>query len=581
MNKLLITGIYLLIYTTHVTAAQPIDVSREPLSYLRPLLTNTLTSTASISHNMNGNMRFIAGIHVKELNRKHDFNNTLHVRMAEMYLGYPVFGGEIVMHAPNHPQSTSTAALLRTAMAPDAYLTGTMYQNLLADLAGTPAYIFNAEQANKALTHTIQEFLHATNNQHKKIEQPQSQLMVYIDTHNKAHWAFLTSFYVPAIHGQSMPINPHYILDALSFHEYIKWNDVKTAYTTAYTNAYSGGFGGNQKIGKLIYDGAPKNLPALAIQRDYATNTCYLQNTDIIVQDDRTNQVAQFPCYTLDPTHNHVYWNGDYDAINGAYSPSNDALFIGKIIKNMYQDWYHVPVLAEQDTPMLPSILKMVVHMVPDTKGIIDPDNAFWDPIKKEMVFGDGARIFYPLTSLEIAAHEISHGFTAQHSNLVYQGQSGAINEAFSDMAAKAAEYYMYNSNTWDIGKEVMKQPGQVLRYLDQPSKDCRDYLPGEQCSIDSANQYKKSLDVHFSSGVYNHVFYLIATTPGWDTKKAFDVMVQANMHYWTPNTTFLTGACDIIRAAQDYHYPPDAIIAAFSKIQIDTQQCNIRIANT
>ncbi len=66
------------------------------------------------------------------------------------------------------------------------------------------------------------------------------------------------------------------------------------------------------------------------------------------------------------------------------------------------------------------------------------------------MTFGDGASYFYPLVSLDVSAHEVSHGFIEQNSNLIYSGQSGGINEAFSDMAGEAAEFY---SEVQTIGK--------------------------------------------------------------------------------------------------------------------------------
>ena len=99
-------------------------------------------------------------------------------------------------------------------------------------------------------------------------------------------------------------------------------------------------------------------------------------------------------------------------------------------------------------------------------------ENAFWDG--KQMTFGDGDTMMYPLVSLGVGAHEISHGFTEQHSNLEYYGQSGGINEAFSDMAAQAAEYYSAKKNSWQIGPEIMKEDSgyEALRYMDKPSRD-------------------------------------------------------------------------------------------------------------
>lgn len=93
----------------------------------------------------------------------------------------------------------------------------------------------------------------------------------------------------------------------------------------------------------------------------------------------------------------------------------------------MYQDWLGAPPLAFQ--------LQLRVHY---SSGY---ENAFWDGAA--MSFGDGASTFYPMVSLDVTSHEISHGFTEHNSGLVYSGESGGMNEAFSDMAGEAAESYM------------------------------------------------------------------------------------------------------------------------------------------
>jgi pseudolysin len=242
----------------------------------------------------------------------------------------------------------------------------------------------------------------------------------------------------------------------------------------------------------------------------------------------------------------------------------NDALFGGEVIKNMYFKWYGVPVLTKGGKPMQ---LKMVVHA--------RMDNAYWDGSK--MTFGDGISTFYPLTSLGVAAHEISHGFTEQHSGLAYYAESGGMNEAYSDMAAQAAEFYAYNGkNSWQIGPEIFKQADRALRYLDQPSKDCNGKKPGNWCSIDDASQYYSGLDVHFSSGVFNRAFYLMGTAEGWDAKRAFDVMVLANQNYWTKTSTFQQGACGVINAAKDLEYDVAVVKAAFEGVKVDTSSCEV-----
>ena len=186
------------------------------------------------------------------------------------------------------------------------------------------------------------------------------------------------------------------------------------------------------------------------------------------------------------------------------------------------------------------------------------------------MTFGDGIEVFYPLTSLGVAAHEVSHGFTEQHSNLAYYTQSGGLNESFSDMAAQAAEFYSTKKNSWEIGPEIFKEDNQALRYMDEPTKDCpKGRSPGQHCSINHMSQYNESLDVHYSSGIFNKVFYLLGTAKGWDTKKAFDVMVKANMAYWTPTIDFYNAANCVLKAAKDLNYSQAVVKKAFSDVGI------------
>ena len=119
-----------------------------------------------------------------------------------------------------------------------------------------------------------------------------------------------------------------------------------------------------------------------------------------------------------------------------------------------------------------------------------------------------------------------------------------------------------------------MKAEGEALRYMDEPTKDCKDRMPGTRCSISNIKEYHSGLDVHFSSGIFNKVFYLLGTTKNWDTKKAFDVMVQANQNYWTSQTTFSQAACGVVSAAKDYQYDLDAVRFAMDSVGINTEKC-------
>lgn len=463
-----------------------------------------------------------------------DFNHRQHIRYKQLYQGYPVWGGDVIMHV-NHGK---------------AKLNGQLYQNLDRDLKSIPAYIFKPEQAKRALDEAIQLQRNKVGGVFP-ITSPNEYLTVYIDRNQQAHWAFVVNFL-----QKTVPSKPTYILDAQTFKLYLQWEGVQTL-----NKIMGGGFGGNLKTGKRVYDSQINNLPALSMERHAETENCFLKNKNVSVVDLSKNPaeppLVQFKCQGINAQHNNIYWDADHDAVNGSYSPSNDALYAGKIIYDMYQDWYQQPVLT-QNAKALPLIMR--VH----DRNFATAENAYWDGV--EMTFGDGGRDFYPMVSLEIAAHEISHGFTEQHANLLPFGQAGAINEAFSDMAAKAAEYYVYAQNHWQIGEEIVKNKNSALRYMDEPTKDCKNRLSG-RCSIDNLKDYQPNLDVHFAAGIFNKAF--VALAKKWNTHLAFNVMVQANSAYWVPDTTFFKAACGVRQATFDYQYNIADVDAAMLEVGI------------
>ncbi|WP_217712281.1 M4 family metallopeptidase [Streptomyces sp. NA02950] len=137
--------------------------------------------------------------------------------------------------------------------------------------------------------------------------------------------------------------------------------------------------------------------------------------------------------------------------------------------------------------------------------------NAFWSDSCFCMTYGDGSGNTHPLTSLDVAGHEMTHGVTAATAKLNYSGESGGLNEATSDIFATAVEFYSANSadpGDYLIGEKIdINGDGTPLRYQDKPSKDgaSRDYWSSSLGGI----------DVHYSSGPANHFFYLLSEGSG------------------------------------------------------------------
>lgn len=539
-------------------AAKPIDLKHQNIAALKSL-------TGSSKTLLNGAAGSGVGSNIEEISQSTDFNQTVHIRAQQTYSGYPVWGGDVVMHTPKGRAKT-VRSLMASSESTTSTMNGIVYDDLQKDLQNTPAFVFNSVQADKALAQAI--IVYESEAGRVDISNQKATLKVYVDDMNKAHWVYHISF---AVKARGLLAQPNYLMDATDFSIYKEWDNRKTSSADA---VQGGGFGGNTR-NKLIYDGAAGNLASFLVTRDAINNTCLLTNDLITVTDSNTGAVAAFPCTEKDKKHNNVFWSGNFDEVNGGYSPNNDAMYAAKIISDMYQEWYKLPVLVKDGKPM---------HMNMVTHEPNEGENAEWNDETETMYFGDGGDTFFPLSALGVTAHEISHGFTTQHSNLLYADQSGGMNEAFSDMADQTARFYATGKTDWMIGSDVAKQENFALRYMDEPSKDCRGVM-GIECSVNTLQAYnaynkraimfhKKPMNVHFSSGIYNRAFYLIATSDGFNAKKAFDVMVQANINYWTVNSTFAEGACGVLKATNDYKYDTKAVVTAFNKVGIDTSNC-------
>ncbi|MFF2571984.1 M4 family metallopeptidase [Streptomyces sp. NPDC058084] len=140
--------------------------------------------------------------------------------------------------------------------------------------------------------------------------------------------------------------------------------------------------------------------------------------------------------------------------------------------------------------------------------------NAFWSDSCFCMTYGDGSGNTKPLTSIDVAAHEMTHGVTSNTAGLVYSGESGGLNEATSDIFAAAVEFYANNSSDqgdYLVGEKIdIRGNGTPLRYMDKPSKD--------GSSKDAWYSGIGSIDVHYSSGPANHFYYLLSEGSGAKT---------------------------------------------------------------
>ena len=461
-----------------------------------------------------------------------DEQKTEHTRTQQSYQGIPIFGSFAIFHRKHLKHTTQVQ------------MTGYIYQKLYEDLGNRPANF--VEKAAKLLKSYSQSFAP------ENILEQSIQPIVYIDKNNTALWAYKIQMHIQSPNG--LPSQPNAIISEQTGAVLQQWDGL----TTLQEKVYGIGFGGNMRSKKYQYG---KDKPFLSLARDPKTGRCFLTNEHSMVVDmkhrtKRPNTPMTFLCAEDNPYH--TYWTGyandGYDEVNGSYSVSNDALYFGELVKKMYHTRYNVEMLQEDQQPM------QIIFRVHFGNYLA---NSFWDG--KQITLGDGDETFYPQVTLSIITHELSHGFTQQHSGLIYTGQSGAINESFSDMAAQTAEYYSYGKSSWRMAADALKNES-ALRWFEHPHQD--------GLSIEHANDYRNDMDVHFSSGVYNHLFYLLATHSNWDPLKAFHVMIKANMDYWTPTTNFDEGACGILAACRDLNCAENDVKDALQEVTINYQDC-------
>jgi Zn-dependent metalloprotease len=214
--------------------------------------------------------------------------------------------------------------------------------------------------------------------------------------------------------------------------------------------------------------------------------------------------------------------------------------------------------------------------------------NAFWDG--RQMTYGDGdGTEFGPLVSLDVSGHEMSHGVTENTADLTYSGESGGLNEATSDIFGTMVEFHAANPEDpgdYYIGEEFDLQGHSGFRRMDQPSLD--------GSSLDCWRSGAGNVDVHYSSGIGNHFFYLLAEGSGARTIggkphssptcdgstvtgigkedaaaiwfRALDVYMTSGTNYAGARAATLDAARDLFTAGSPQH---DAVAAAWSAVGV------------
>jgi len=239
-------------------------------------------------------------------------------------------------------------------------------------------------------------------------------------------------------------------------------------------------------------------------------------------------------------------WANDNDWAAPYQRPAVDAQYYAALTDIFFRDRLGFDLVADCDY----GAIRNVVHFDPWPHDGFGYDNAFWDGFEEYLVYGDGdgygTRAFS--TGQDVVTHELGHAVTQCRVELVYRDEPGALNEAFSDIMASAAEWAYEEP----LSSNCRRAPGQVR---------CADWWLGEDVVLDGSGSFAfrsladpaaedqpshysgrkyvgKGYDnggVHVNSGIINHAFYLMVnggrnarcSGPN-DSKADCDVVVPA-----------------------------------------------------
>jgi len=343
---------------------------------------------------------------------------------------------------------------------------------------------------------------------------------------------------------------PHYVYQMELVTEMARWNYFVETST-----------------GKIIFkfnsatNGKPSKIPTL-----YAANTVTMTGTDVLntSRSFNGNHVTGGTYYLADLTRgNGIY---TYDAQSSTRLPGTlwadmDGLLSDSYDKSAVSSQHFMSVtydywmnkFGRNSFDNNGALIKSSVQVGSDY------NNAYWNG--SQFAFGEGdGYVFYPLAgAIDVVAHEFMHAVTENTADLVYMNESGALNEAMSDIFGTAVEFYANEDPDWLCGEDIAG-PGLgaiALRSLEDPTL-CGD--PDHYSDI-----YTGTADnggVHSNSGIINKVAYLISeggshygvNTSGQGIEAMEKIFFRALNNYMTTGTTFAQGRTACEQAATDLY---------------------------
>ena len=453
-----------------------------------------------------------------------------HVKMQQVYKGIPVYGGEIYLHSSGdqiglyngNAYPTVNIAEVSPAVGPfEAQMA------VILDVSKRTAW--------RDLDVSQKSFL--------GYSEPLHELVIY-----------------PKDHDQRQQFLAWHITIRPNFLE--RWEYFIDARTGSIIHC----FNNTQRDGDVTATGADLN----GVNR---TIHAYLQGGSYLMIDvsrpmyNPQNQEGTMRTYDAN------YTSPSVQGFNPAIASSSNNTWGPKVISSQYNagityDYFRTTHNKNSWNDKGGSILSVINATEDNGSGM---DNAYWNGVC--IVYGNGDTQFKPLAgALDVSAHELGHAFDEASANLEYQNQSGAMNEAFSDISGAVVERL-----NWQIGESVVKPgsfPTGCLRDMSNPHNGGSSLSdPGYQ-PANVSEMYTGTQDnggVHINSGIINFAFYKYAVAVGLD--KGEMTFFRALFHYLTRSSQFIDCRLAVVQSAKDLYGDGSAEVnaakAAFDAVGI------------
>lgn len=281
--------------------------------------------------------------------------------------------------------------------------------------------------------------------------------------------------------------------------------------------------------------------------------------------------------YTINTSTGTINWSGNGN--NGSYSilaKGHPALDVHWGMEKTYD--FFLSVFSRNSYDGNGSVIQNYLNPPLTSQQVAQwPNNAFaLNPPYNKMVYGmgDGANNS-PLVGLDVEGHEFTHMVINYNGNggLVYQGESGALNESFADIFGTCIEFYSGVNPDWLIGEDFsisapfmrsMSNP-KLANQPDTYNSGSQNYWYPPNCGVPGdSNDY---CGVHINSGVQNKWFYLLSvggsgvndkgdsyTVNGITIQKAQRIAYRNLTTYLTPNATYWDAYQGSLQATADLY---------------------------